>query len=137
MAATPQTITITIRGSAAVAPALIEWFPPLDMHLPEGHVCHCRHCDPNAFPAELQRETRAHDKHLGVRFGIEDRLHTPHLNGTKVDEVTELITGSDSWLVRYSSDNGGKPHVCTNCWQHVCEEVVYGDVTVERVGRHA
>jgi hypothetical protein len=90
------------------------------------HRCQCPHCAPAAFPPELRSPTRTGPGHFAVRFGRQDCMLTPYLDGVKVESVLEALAGSEGWMVVAVAPI----HTCRGCWRGVCVEVRCGAVEV-------
>jgi hypothetical protein len=90
------------------------------------HRCQCPHCAPAAFPPEIRSSERCGPGHFAARFGRQDWMLTPYLDGVKAEWVLEALAGSDGWAVVAVAPT----HTCRGCWRGVCQEVRRGAVEV-------
>jgi hypothetical protein len=88
------------------------------------HRCQCPHCAPAAFPPEVRSPTRTGPGHFGARFGYNDWMLTPYLDGERIERVFEALAGPDGWVLVALT------HTCAGCWAHPCQEVRRGAVEV-------
>jgi hypothetical protein len=91
-----------------------------------GHRCQCPHCAPEAFPPEVRAAGRTGPGHFGARFGRQDWMLTPYLNGMKVDRCLEALAGLEGWVTVASMP----VHICHGCSWGLCQEVRRGAVEV-------